>query len=277
MAYSKLGQGFSLVNMIKKVWHFAKPYIIKYYVAFLCGGFSWMLLDVYVTKGIDASFVSAFMDSIMAGTAILAVLAARNYLAQFTAQEGYKLAIELINLNLLPMENNFISIIQRHNDVYKFLDANQKIVPTNYHLDTLFKHITALKKDSNGLTSIIADVDFYLKRINTYGLVVSNKKEFDFSRLMSNLSNLEKSYADLCEKLTAIHSSMKYTFNNNSKSKNKGVASVEYMYTYSSVIERIPEDKKIVDGYFEAIKESHENLFLNNRVATKFFITSPDA
>ena len=235
-----------------------------------------MLLDVCVTKGIDASFVSAIMDSIMAGTAILAVLAARNYLAQFTAQEGYKLAIELINQTLLPIGNNFISLNNRHSAVYKFLDGNQEIVPTQHHLDTLFEHITALKKDSNEIKSKIAGINFNLKRINTYGLIVSNKKKFDFSRLMSNLSNLEKSYSDLCEKLDMIHSSMKHRFNGNFKNKNDDVASAEFVYSYRSFIERIPEDKEIVEGYFKAINESHENLFLNNRVATKFFIVSPD-
>jgi hypothetical protein len=37
----------------------------------------------------------------MAGATVAAVLTARNYLAQFTAQEGFKIAIALVNDKML--------------------------------------------------------------------------------------------------------------------------------------------------------------------------------
>ena len=68
-----------IVKSVWKVWICAKLYTAKYYFAFFCGGLVWMLLDIYVTHGIDASFVSDIMDSTMAAVAILALYKEKKY------------------------------------------------------------------------------------------------------------------------------------------------------------------------------------------------------
>lgn len=182
------------MNVIKKVWHFVKPYIIKYYVAFLCGGLAWMLLDVYVTKGIDASFVSAVMDSIMAGTAILAVLAARNYLAQFTAQEGYKLAIHFVNVSfhqLLSLATELEKDSVTLENYYKGLvDKEQTIVDLNgftIYPDTIKGK---LQKINECKTSLDKELD----SIKTYGLHLNFERGFWYEQISEFLKQLNDKF-----------------------------------------------------------------------------------
>ena len=53
------------------------------------------------TNNIDKSsytdWISAFCNVAMAGSTVVAVLTVRNYSAQFTAQKGYKSAVNLVN------------------------------------------------------------------------------------------------------------------------------------------------------------------------------------
>ncbi|QYM92105.1 hypothetical protein [Dickeya zeae] len=84
-----------------------KNFIMKYGVAFLCGGVGWMLLDVYVTKGIDASFVSACMDTALVIFAFVTLIEARKIWISRAKQDGYKIALELLN-------NKFIKVVMSH-------------------------------------------------------------------------------------------------------------------------------------------------------------------
>lgn len=100
------------MNVIKKVWHFVRPYIFKYYVAFFCGGMFWMFLDVYVTKGIDASFVSAFADIALVVFAVLAFYQAKRIWVDRTKQDGYKIALDLLHdkLNETKLKMNGVAV-----------------------------------------------------------------------------------------------------------------------------------------------------------------------
>ncbi|HFO2534739.1 TPA: hypothetical protein ACHJX8_004357 [Yersinia enterocolitica] len=86
---------------IKNIVKQASVYATSPFVAFSIGAVVVMLLDVYVTKGIDSSFVSACMDVLMATTAVLVFIEAKDYISKQTYQDGYKVAIELQS-QLLP-------------------------------------------------------------------------------------------------------------------------------------------------------------------------------
>ncbi|MFK8257125.1 hypothetical protein ACFL9S_04995 [Erwinia sp. AnSW2-5] len=94
----------------KEVWSFVKAYIGKYYIAFLFGGVMWMLLDVYATKGIDASFVSACTDVSLVVFAFITLFSAKKEWAKWLKQDGYKIASELMN-------DKFIKTFEISNDL----------------------------------------------------------------------------------------------------------------------------------------------------------------
>lgn len=158
-----------------------------------------MLLDVYVTKGIDASFVSAVMDSIMAGTAILAVLAARNYLAQFTAQEGYKLAIHFVNFS-------FHEILSLSTELKKYSDILEE-----YYINLVDKEKTTV--DLNGFTIHPDNFNSTLQKINecktsldkelasikTYGLHLNFERSFLYEQISGFLKHLNDKFNEFTD------------------------------------------------------------------------------
>jgi hypothetical protein len=56
-----------------------------------------MFIDVYVTKGIDASFVSAFADIALVVFAVVAFHQAKRVWIDKTKHDGYKVALDLLN------------------------------------------------------------------------------------------------------------------------------------------------------------------------------------
>ncbi|EMF5210140.1 TPA: hypothetical protein ACXDFY_004469 [Enterobacter roggenkampii] len=58
-------------------------------------------MDVYVTKGIDASFVSAVMDAALTVFAFIALVEARKMWIQRAKEDGYKIALDLLNYKFI--------------------------------------------------------------------------------------------------------------------------------------------------------------------------------
>lgn len=179
----------------KKVFRVMKEYIIKYYVAFFVGGLVWMLLDVYVTKGIDASFVSAVMDSIMAGATILAILAAKNYLAQFTAQEGYKEAIELVNDVIPKLKTPLDKLKSKSEDAIKYLDGlNHTSQVSIFYNDNVSVNVS---NEYNELKKLLAEIDNYLSGISTYGLKMESNKVEELHQINLLSRNIQNNLQDV--------------------------------------------------------------------------------
>lgn len=104
----------------KEVWRFVKPYIAKYYLAFLLGGVSWMLLDVYATKGIDASFVSACADVSLVVAAIFAGKQAKKIWQDKFKDESYTYA-KKIYLKVISPEPCFDLLRSNLNETSKYV------------------------------------------------------------------------------------------------------------------------------------------------------------
>lgn len=159
----------SVVKRAKNVWGFIKLYITKYYVAFFVGGAAWMLLDVYVTKGIDASFVSAVMDFALVLFAILAFYQARKIWVDRAKQDGYKIALDLLNDKLIKAwasisdiylflkitkisHNKIKNELSKKNDLGKFIKSIDELeevlkIQIEYFDKELEKVISPLKDD----------------------------------------------------------------------------------------------------------------------------------
>lgn len=183
------------MNVINKVWGFVKSYLVNPLVAFSCGGVVWMFLDVYVTKGIDASFVSAVMDTIMAGATILAILAARNYLAQFTAQEGYKEAIELVN-NVIPkLKKPLDKLKSKAENAIIYLNelnhTSQISVFSNHNGDV------DISNECYELKKLLTEIDNHLSGISTYGLKMESNKLAELNSINLFSTSIQDSLQDV--------------------------------------------------------------------------------
>ncbi|WP_164092431.1 hypothetical protein [Kluyvera georgiana] len=186
-----------------RLWITIKNYYIAFISGIFVGGSIWMLLDVSVTKGIDASFVSAVMDSIMAGTAILAVLAAKNYMEQFTAQEGFKLAFSLVNEEML-------SITKHANVLMDYLNLQQKIKDYDGQvaITDLSNNLTiAQKKLKNSLSELDRLYNGMIekkRKLDTYGIDAHKLKVEYYSNMIENLGAFIRECKDLDVKVNTI-------------------------------------------------------------------------
>ncbi|EKD5160980.1 hypothetical protein OR235_004572, partial [Enterobacter cloacae] len=110
-----------------------------------------------IDKSSYTDWIAAFCNLIMAGATVSAVITARNYLAQFTAQEGYKIAISLVNDDLLKIKE-YKSVLNAHKMLYKKIDDNKKILPRRGHLGFLKQDMILLNNQSIALKNYIGEI-----------------------------------------------------------------------------------------------------------------------
>lgn len=167
-----------------------------------------MLIDVYATKGIDASFVSACMDVIMACGALAAVITARNYLAQYIAQEGYKIAIDLVN-NLLPKIESKLLIMKKESENLD-LFLKESMVRGNIYFDTADKLTRKLCKNSSELFEENELINSYLYKIATYGLKMNSIRKSNLDSIIDSIPKVDSEIygvtTDLEEYFTSLRS-----------------------------------------------------------------------
>lgn len=249
----------------KTVFRVIKEYIIKYYVAFFCGGVVWMLLDVYVTKGIDASFVSAIMDSIMAGTAMLAVLAAKNYLAQFTAQEGFKIAISLVNEEVLsiPKYNSVLNhYIILHDKIHQLEGQTIEMRIA----DELSKKKQDLIRDRRELSKLHFSMVEKKRKLDTYGIDVNEHKTQFYLEMNRNLSMFLNECKDLESKINIMLKVIPVLSEKNLFGYTKTVFHTS-MFKFK---EPIP-NKEIVRKYWLEVINNYDKFRKHERSITKLF------
>lgn len=145
--------------------------------------FFYSIYAKMIDKSSYTDWISAFCNVVMAGATVGAVITARNYLAQFTAQEGYKLAIKLVNEDF-PKIRERLSIINReYVKIDKFLDAlNAETVISDV---TVLNLTNQLSMSSSKIIDIKKVVSSHLDSIKTYGLVMEQHRYKDFTLAMS--------------------------------------------------------------------------------------------
>lgn len=106
------------------------------------------------------------MDGVMAVTAIAAFVVARSWLPQLTTQEGYKLAIRLVNEEVLALDSDNQLKQQLHNAVQKFsvLRHREKLTRGEAVLAELSAVTDAAEKRHRAIRRLE-------KQMATYGLI----------------------------------------------------------------------------------------------------------
>lgn len=209
MSNNNSGKGFSdmqrmaelkaAMEKVKEVWIMKKPCIFKYraYCISGCGVF-FMFIIVLFSKGIDAYFISAVMDTIMAGATVAAVITARNYLAQFTAQEGYKVAIGLVNDVIPEIKKSLLAAKQHFECVHNMLkevETNRDLQRANYSTCVIGDVMNKLRGSSDSIRS-------HVEKVKTYGLIMEAQRFVHLESLLKDLDNMHKSYGEYSDELT---------------------------------------------------------------------------
>lgn len=158
-------------------------------IPFLLGILLWMFVDVFLTKGIDSSFISAIMDSMMTGVAIAALFKAKQVWSERSKQDGYRIASRLItdylirctmshdlNRPLLNLTSHITGFINFYLDENKNKNKNK-----SEEVDSIDK-LAALHNDiSNQLYEHVfplsQEVQFDIFRLRKLGVNFSDSKD----------------------------------------------------------------------------------------------------
>ncbi|WP_426785269.1 hypothetical protein ACP3TB_17085 [Rahnella variigena] len=185
-------------------------------ISFCVGAVLVMFIDTYITKGIDSSFISAIMDTIMAVATISAVLVAKNYLKQFTAQEGYKIAIELINNHIRGIEQLDI-LSEAYDSLLNEIRKNEHVLPKRNHIESTDKAIRSFAVQIVRTNNFIKEHNEYIFKLRTYGLSVSDEKLYDYSAMKDGLNEINEICNELYKKSQRIRIQINNQFDENVK------------------------------------------------------------
>ncbi|QEM94353.1 DUF3450 domain-containing protein (plasmid) [Kosakonia radicincitans] len=131
-----------------------------------------------------AEWLSALLNLVMAGAAVAAYLTARSWLPQLTTQEGYKLAIHLVNNELiwLGVRNRLSSDAGIVFEIAREAFNGGNISPaTQGHLEQAIARLERTTKESRRRKDDINDAIF---RMKTYGLLVAKDREAHMSEML---------------------------------------------------------------------------------------------
>ncbi|WP_354690946.1 hypothetical protein [Phytobacter sp. RSE-02] len=118
---------------------------------FALGTLFWMFIDVYITKGIDSSFISAIADTVLALLAVLAIIKAKEFWKEKSKQDGYHIATRLLNDHYIK------SVVS--NGLSECLNPLQKRLN---HLAFFYSKL------ENGKVDRVAEVELISKLVDIY-------------------------------------------------------------------------------------------------------------
>ncbi|HFO2533770.1 TPA: hypothetical protein ACHJX8_003690 [Yersinia enterocolitica] len=149
-----------------------------------------------------SNWIIAFANIVMAAAAVMAWRAARKFLAEFFAQEGYRLAIELINENVihLGIENKFNVHSHKAIVLCKMIDSKIHTDDKNTQFKIALSELEALQKQH---TVWLSNIRLLLFRMETYGIFAAEGKNNPLIDMVCALDRLIRRNEELLPLLRA--------------------------------------------------------------------------
>lgn len=133
--------------------------------------------------GSAADWVASVANAVMAITAVFAFIVARSWLPQLTTQEGYKLAIRLVNEDVLALDETYPLRQNVHNVVAEFISLSER----EQHLTGEAK-LASLLAEYERTESKVSTVRKLLKQMETYGLKPAPDRRSAFETMLKSLN-----------------------------------------------------------------------------------------
>ncbi|OVZ86742.1 hypothetical protein CBW54_11400, partial [Yersinia kristensenii] len=207
-------------------------------------------------------------------SAVGAVLIARNYLAQFTAQEGYKIAIELVN-DVFPKHEGLKTVVPLCNTaltiINKVLEQESVSGKEKNILYNTFMDIELISKEVNLFYEEVNKLHF---KIKTYGLHPSSERGYYFDNFIVNVELANLHLKQFVDELKLINKSVDEFY----MSRNNGVTrenSVNFYYR-DIAIDKIRDELLTstlneLNVSIEEMSSSHKNFIGKDNIITELF------
>jgi len=238
------------------------------------GGIACLSVLVFIlfyqvkNTGSAADWISSVANASMAVTAILAFKVARSWLPQLTTQEGYKLAIELVNDHYiwLGMQNSVLTDVTlpvryiRHQVDRVSLTGVSEVSASE--LIKALEHAVLLHKTRRDKMAQIR------LRLGTYGLQVTRVYEDRFLALDSAYMHASDAAASILQTLKDTHELSKKFPSTDSALHVKGELTRElYVPLLSEAWERF----RVVNEQFQQMIKIHDAIFSGRPSIGKLF------
>ena len=251
----------------KKVWAVIEEHL-KWILIFLSGGIVWMFFDVYVTKGIDASFVSAIMDAVMAWGAVLAYLTAKRIWSSKSKEDGYKVASDLINYKL-------IDTVMKP-DLMRWLMDNNVLIKNYIHLNHEWQYSLAIDSHELNIIRILSEqMDSLKEKLYEIMFPLSQESQFDIFRMRNmSVDFAINEHGELLKKHFEQSTELTITCENYLQCL-KGFFSFHEMRKSNGKINVI-HDRGIIQNYIDEMNDFNEiiNKIINSMRSNLNFIVS---
>ncbi|MFV7520689.1 hypothetical protein ACNPN6_06555 [Enterobacter quasiroggenkampii] len=177
-----------------------------FFMLALVGNFFYSIYAKMIDKSSYTDWISAFCNVVMAGATVAAVLTARNYLAQFIAQEGYKIAIQTVNELIPEIKKHTSEIKNEYERIEQYL--NESMVVGNIYFDTSSQLTNRLISLSNELLVLKESLDDNISKIKTYGLNMDSSRYSSLNSANKFIDRNSEDVWDYTKKLNDYFSSL---------------------------------------------------------------------
>ena len=244
---------------------------LSLFVLILFINFFLAIYNNQIDRSSYTDWISAFCNLIMAGATVSAVITARNYLAQFTAQEGYKIAISLVNDDLLKL-TDYVSIISAYKNLYNKIDANKKILPSRNDVTMLNSYIKSLQGERVKFKEYFNHFKIKLKKLHTYGLEISDEKEQYFKSIIISCEGILEEVNDLLIKASKIAQLIESQYFENRRSNYNYDNNLSGTYfDIDRFIDYVPHPLNITNDKWEMLLKSYYQFFSKDKSITDIF------
>lgn len=136
-----------------------------------------------------SNWIIAFANIAMAAAAVVAWRGARRFLSEFFAQEGYRLAIEFVNENVihLGINNEFILRAQKALAVCSELNGKRHSEQDNKRFAYAVSQLEALLISHNDWLNNMRSLSF---RMETYGIYAAENKKKAMAEMVIALDSM---------------------------------------------------------------------------------------
>lgn len=250
-------------------------------IPFLLGILLWMFVDVFLTKGIDSSFISAVMDSMMTGVAIAALFKAKQVWSERSKQDGYRIASRLITdylirctmshdlnrplLNLTSHITGFINFYldeNRNKNKLDEVDSIDKLANLHHEISNqLYEHVFPLSQE----------VQFDIFRLRKLGVNFSENKDGLI------LKGHFDTYQELTIKLESLIYEIRfflnlfYSGNFNSESSKDDIIIPGYRRDLHSKLESIYVQANYLRGRIMQLRDNLTNITKSPETVSDYF------
>lgn len=244
---------------------------LSFFVLVLFINFFLAMYNNQIDKSSYTDWISAFCNLIMAGATVSAVITARNYLAQFTAQEGYKIAISVVNDDLLKI-TDYAFVLTSYNELYKIIDDNKKIFPNRNDIAKLNPYITRLQGDRIRFNEYFNQLEQKIKKLHTYGLEISDEKFQCFVNILSSCKDILEEINDILKKASKLSKLIESQYYENKRLNHNYDNNPSGTYfEMDRFKDYIPHPLNIANDKWEMLLKSYDLFFSNNKSITDIF------